>query len=346
MSGEIELFYDDTPGERRAMAARDGRFELILVERDDQPVETRLGARLVGRVRAVEPGLRGAFVDTGVEGRPAFLPFGRDGRPAVGEAFELEVTAEPRESKGAVVRRLGSAQGAPRLIQPPAGLKDQLRAEARRRGASQVEIQTGVAAIRASWDAEAEARADGGVFPAFGLDLSVQRTRALIAVDIDFAPLPGRDARKGRAEANREGLRQAARLIALKRWGGLAAIDLAGDGTDGAQATTWAREAFSATPDVAYGPLSRFGLMQLSLPWRRTPIEEALRQDGLRGEAVALCRTLRHALLADTTAARIVAVARPDLVTAASPLVAQLGPRAGLRPDPSVAPGREFHSEV
>lgn len=345
MSRNIELFYDDTPGERHGVVARDGRFEQILIQRDGDPEATRLGARSVGRVVAVEPGLSGGFVDLGGGLAHAFLPFERNHTLTVGQAIEVVVTAEPREAKGAVVRRLGPAEGPPRLLKAAPELLDELAAQA-----PGVDIQTGAAAIEAIWEAEEEALGSGGVFPASGLDLAVQRTRALIAVDIDFAPQPGRDGRKGRAAANREGLGQAARLIRLRRWGGLVAIDLVGAVHEGDGLATHARDVFDWAPEAVWGPVSRLGLMQLSLPWRRTPIEEALGRPGseraLQTEAIALTRRLRHAILADTASPRLTARCRPALAERAAPLIAQLGPRAALRRDEAVRAGDERIEEI
>ncbi len=345
MSDEIELFYDDTPGERRGVVARNGRFEQMLIQREGDPEAMRLGARSVGRVVAVEPGLSGAFVDLGGEGPHAFLPFERNHVLTVGQTLEVVVTAEPREAKGPVLRRLGAGEGAPRLLEAAPDLLDALTALA-----PGVEVQTGAAAIQASWDAEEEALGQGDFFAETGVDLAVQRTRALIAVDIDFAPLPGRDSRKGKAAANREGLRQAARLIRLKRWGGLVAVDLIGTVLDGAAVTLQAKEAFAWAPDASWGPVSRFGLMQLSLPWRHTPIEEALGRPGsdraLQSEAIDLTRRLRHALLSDTASPRRVGHCRPALMQRAAPLIARLGPRAGLRQDEAVRPGAETIEET
>src|SRR5690606_3316282 len=102
-------------------------------------------------------------------------------------------------------------------------------------------------------------------------------TRALVAVDIDHAAAPGRDGRRDKGRANLEGLAQAARLIRLKGWGGLVAIDLVGTGHDGAALLAAARAAFGTEPGIVLGPVNRFGVMMLSLPWRTTPIEERLR---------------------------------------------------------------------
>ncbi len=337
----VEVFLDDTPGETRGVIARDGRFEHLLIQRETDIPQHRLGAWAVGRVTEVAAGLRGAFVDLGTGGAVGFLPLGKGQTVRQGDRIEVEVVAEPRERKGAALRRRGAGEGEPRLLRAGPDVRAQLAALA-----PDAEVQTGVAAIQASWDAEEEALADTHGFPAGGFDLAVQRTRALIAVDIDYAPLPGRDARKGRAQANREGLAQAARLIRLKGWGGLAAIDLVGTGLDAAVVARDAQAAFADDPEVVFGPLNRFGLLQLALPWRRTPVEERLAGgEGERGRvtrAIALTRRLRHALLSDTTVARFTARCAPEEAAAAAALVTRLGPRAAVRADPTVGPGRSL----
>ena len=341
---EVEVFLDDTPGETRGVIARDGRFEQLLIQRDDDIPQHRLGAWAVGRVTEVIASLRGAFVDLGAGGPAGFLPLGKGETVRQGDRIEVEVVTEPRERKGATLRRRGSGEGEPRLLRAGPDVRAQLAALA-----PGAEVHTGVAAIQASWDAEEEALSDTHDFPAEGFDLAVQRTRALIAVDIDYAPLSGRDAGKGRAQANRKGLVQSARLIRLKGWGGLAAIDLVGTGLDAAVVARDAQAAFADDPQVVFGPLSRFGLLQLALPWRRTPIEERLAGNDVEGgrvtRAIALTRRLRHALLSDTTVARFTARCAPEEAAAAAALAMRLGPRAGLRADPTVGPGRSLIEE-
>lgn len=340
----LEVFLDDTPGETRGIIARDGHFERLIVQRDDDPPQTRLGARFIGRVIQSEPGFSAAFVDLGGPGRPAFLPFGQGRAPREGEHLEVEVTAEPREQKGPAVRLIGPADGPPRL----AMLGPDVRAELARL-APGVPVETGPAAIQASWDAEEEAMGQGDFFAEAALDLAVQRTRALIAVDIDYAHLPGRDAKRGRHRANLEGLRHAARLIRLKSWGGLVAIDLVGARLDAEAIAAAARLAFDE-PQAVFGPLNRFGVLQLSLPWRRTPIEERLRGwDGgqmLKTSAVDMVRRLRMRMLQDTGAPRFTARCHPDEAAIAGPLAACLGPRAVVVADATVAVGRADIQEV
>ncbi|MGV8928948.1 MAG: RNA-binding protein [Brevundimonas sp.] len=334
----LEVFLDDTPGEVRGVIARDGRFEHLLIQREDDEVGHRLGARSTGRIAEVHPGLKGAFVDLGTA-VPGFLPFRGQDRLAGGQKVEVEVSAEPREGKGPTLRLLGAGEGAPRLLTPGPTVAETLA-----RLAPGVAPVTGLAALQAGQDAEEEASGAGERFADTGLDLMVQRTRALVAVDLDLAPGPGVSfGAQARTRANRHGLQAAARLIRLKRWGGLVAIDLIGTGQDGDGVMTAAKQAFGGDPDVVFGPVNRFGVLQLALPWRLTPLEEILngpdgrRRPGQRAQDIV--RGLRAALLSDTTVPRFTVRASPEDAERAAMLVARLGPRAHLRGDPAIAPG-------
>ena len=338
MSGAVEVFLDETPGETRGAIMRDGRYTHLLIHRDDDMAQTRLGARSVGRVIEVNPGLRGAFVDIAAPAA-AFLPFPRNDRITQGQRLEVVVTAEPRAGKGAAVRYVGPGEGTPRLIQPAPSIAKQLRDLA-----PGEESVTGIAAIDAVVEAEEEALAQSIVFASHGIDLAIERTRALVAVDIDFTSTPGRDPKQARAAANREGLKQAARLIGLRNWGGLIVIDMIGDGTDAEAQAKVARAAFGHEPQAVFGPVSRFGLLQMSLPWRRTPIEEVLLgasgRPSVQTRALSFVRTLRRHLLADTLSPRIIACCAPEEALIAQPLAARLGPRAVIQADPAIPVGR------
>lgn len=334
----VEVFLDETPGEIRGVAARDGRFEHLLIEREDDVAEYRLGARVVGRVAEVHAGLKGAFVDLGgaVHG---FLPFRGGARTGEGARIEVEVTAEPRERKGPTLRLIGPADGSPRLLQPGPTVRETLASLA-----PGVEPVTGPRAIRAGIEAEEEAASPGARYPDTGLDLMIERTRALVAVDLDLAPAAGASiGAKARDRANRQGLAEAARLLRLKRWAGLVAIDLVGTGHDGPAILAAARRAFGDDPAIGYGPVSRFGLLQVSLPWGRSPLEEVF--NGPAGQRKAehraqdVVRALRLALLTETGSARLRATCAPEEAAIAAPLVARLGPRAELRADAAIAPG-------
>lgn len=327
---DIEVFLDEAPGETRGVVFRDGRACRLIIQRDDDRPEHRLGARVVGRVARLAPGLHGAFIDMGCGEPFGFLPLGKADRPSEGAKLELLITAEPRERKGPTLRRLNDASGEPRLLAAGPDVRAVLHALY-----PDAPPVTGTEAIRAALEAEEDALAGGVAAAEVGLDLAIQRTRALIAVDIDYAPVAGRDSRKGREAVNREGLRQAARLLELAGWGGLVAIDLAGVGLNPESTLNMARQAFAGTQGVAIGPLSRFGLLQLSLPWGRAPVDERLAAPG-SAERAALHR-FRLALSMDKASPRLTLHCSSASETILSPWVAELGPRAHIRSD--AAPG-------
>lgn len=340
MSG-LEAFLDETPGEVRAVMARGGRFERLIIQREGDAPGRRLGARSVGRVVAVDAGLKGAFVDVGAGEPFGFLPLRKTDRAVVGQKLEVQVVAEAREAKGPSLRLIGAGEGEPRLLAPGPTAAEWLASLT-----PGVEPRTGPAAIRAALEAEEEALASEATFPGLGLRLSVERTRALVAVDIDHAPTPGREGRRDKARANRDGLGEAARLIRLKGWGGLVAVDLVGAGHDGAAMTAAAKAAFGDDPEIAYGPVNRFGVLMLSLPWRWTPIEERLlAPDGrptLETRAIDAVRRLGLALAEDTASPYLTLRCPPAVAAAAAGLAARLGPRARLAADPGLTGGAEI----
>jgi Ribonuclease G/E len=339
MSGEIEVFLDQTPGETRGLIARGGRFTHILIEREGDAPSVKLGARSVGRVAEIDAGLKGAFIDLGA-GQSGFLSLGKSHDLKQGQKIEVEVSAEPREAKAAALRRIGAAGGEPRLLTAGPTVEQALAALAPR-----VEVQTGAVAIEAVWEAEEEALGRRLILTAAGVDLAVQRTRAMVVADIDHVGGKAGGAR----QANLTGLAEAARLIRLNRWGGLVAVDLVGAGQEAEPLIKAARAAFGDDPEIVFGPLNRFGVLMLSLPWRRTPLEEVLNgPDGrpsLRTRGVAVARRLRHGLLGDTRSPRLFARCTPQEAEFAAPLVERLGPRAHLRPDPAAIPGRAVIEE-
>lgn len=331
----VEVFLDDTPGELRAVVERNGRAEHIYIERADDVPQTRLGARSVARVRQSAPGLKGAFIDLG-GGHEAFMPLKGGISAPVGAKVEVEITAERREQKEPVARWIGAGQGDVRLLAAGPTLTQTLERLAPGAG-----IITGREAIEAGRRAVDEAQAPAAV-PG-GL-VHVQRTRAMITVDVDLNAHDMGRARP-RDETNRLALKEAARLIRLNRWGGLVAIDLIGSQHDGQMILKAARAAFGGDPAVVIGPVNRFGVLMLSLPWRETPLEEVLYADPaarrlrpvqLAQEAV---RRLRSAMLEDTGRARISLHCGPELATLTGPLVAELGPRAHLKIDAAAGPG-------
>lgn len=347
--GRIEVFLDVMPGETRGVVVRNDRFEHLIIQRESDVPAQRLGARCVGRIDRIDLGLNGAFVDLGAGGGVplAFLPLRRDQTLRQGQKIEVVVTNEARDNKGPALKLLGEAEGESRVLTPGPDVAAILADLA-----PGVEIQTGLEALEASLEAEEEALSSTVFDSSVGLDVSVQRTRALIAVDFDHAG--GKDGARGRHAANLRGLSHAARAIRLKSWGGLAAIDLIGASVNGEAMMSAAKSAFSGDASVVFGPINRFGVLMLSLPWRRAPIETVMNGAGQnaagqnvggRGRsdetrALDIVRQLHRHMLSDTATPRFVARCAPAEAAIAAPLASRLGPRASVLADPAVAPGR------
>ena len=105
-----------------------------------------------------------------------------------------------------------------------------------------------------------------------GGSLSLEPTRALVAVDVDLGAGAGATVKRAARAANLAAIGEAARLLRLKGLAGLVVIDLVGRGHDGAAMLAAARPAFMPDqPGVAIAPLGRFGTLELTLPRRETP---------------------------------------------------------------------------
>jgi Ribonuclease G/E len=330
-------YLDVGVGETRGLVTLDGRAERLLIARQADIASQALGAEAVGRVRKVERQLALAFIDLG-DGPDAVLNLRPDmARVAEGQALAVEIRAEARAGKGASLRLIGEAEGPPRLLNAAPSIEAELAALAPRHPI----ITGGIA--RAACDA-AEAEALATVFPLpGGGSLAIERTRALVAVDVDVGERTGSEAKRAARAANFAALTAAARLLRLKGEGGLVVIDLAGRGQDGPALVTAARTAFGPdNPGVALGPISRFGTLELTVPRRRRSIAERLQDDTGRLTADTLALRLARAIereAAANPAARIAARAAPDVAAAAAPLLQALRDRFGARlelsPEPS-----------
>ena len=333
------VYLDDTPGETRGIVIDDVGYQHVLTEFEGEDPQRRLEARSVGRVARLEPNLKGAFVELAAgDGGSAFLPLTGLTRVHEGQKIEVQVVSERREQKGVTLKPLGPATGEPRLLTPGPSVAEWLD-----RLAPGLERITGVHAIETGWNAIREAT--GQPFIGGDLTVTVERTRAMVTADFDYRPLVGRRVSpQDRLAANRRALLRTAQTLRLRALGGLVAIDLIGVGHDGAALTKAAKAAFGSDPAIAFGPVNRFGVMMLSLPWRFQPLAERLyRHESIQGfwprtAAIEVTRRLRHALLSDTIQPRVTARCPAQVADLARPLVARLGPRAQLRPDDSLRP--------
>ncbi|QUD89173.1 ribonuclease E/G [Phenylobacterium montanum] len=335
-----KLYLNDAPGERRGVVTLGGRPERLILDRAGEPETPWLGGRHVARLARIERAIASAFLDLG-DGQEALLALSGEAKAlAEGQIVEIEITAEARRGKLALARFVGAGQGAARALNQRPDTAARLQAYVP--GAA---IVQGREARDMADRAEAEVLTVEHALPGGG-SLAIEPTRALVAVDVDLGARQG-DARRIARQVNHQALEEAARLLRLKGLGGLVVIDLVGAGHDAAALSTVARQAFAPDePGVALGPLSRFGLLQLAIPWRVRPLAEQLCGAGVSEPApetlaLRLLRSLEREAEADR-GARLVARCHPAVAQASAAysaaLSARIGARFEIRPDAGLAP--------
>jgi hypothetical protein len=306
------IYIDKSPGETRGAIALGGRPERLLIDRDGDAYP-RLGARRRARVVLVDRTLGLAMLDLG-DGQEASLRLKADRPPPVqGESLDVDIAIEPQGGKPAVARVL-SGEAPP--VEEPTSMEARLIALA-----PGAQVIAGAQARALIDEAEEEALAEEHALPGGG-SLAVEPTRALVAVDIDLGSGGGRDAKRAARQANMTGLVELARLLRLKALGGLVVVDLVGRGHDGPALARAAQGAFAADqPGVVFGPITRFGTLELALPRRHRPVHEILcGADGRptdRTLALRLVRALEREAVANP-GARLTATCAPAVAAAAS----------------------------
>jgi Ribonuclease G/E len=334
------LYLDEAPGERRGVVTLDGSPERLLISRLCDIAVQQAGAMSVVRVRRVDRTLNTAFLDMG-EGPDAVLALAGASKLFMegvreGAWLAVKISAPARREKGAVASLVGPSEGPARLIEPAPDLAAQLAAFA-----PGVEIVGGAVARAAADIAEDVAltvehslRGGGRLF--------IESTRALTAVDVDLGAATG-ESRRATVRANREAVATAARLLRLKGLGGLVVMDLAGKGHDGAALGALARTAFAPDGEgVSIGPISRFGVFELVLPRRATPIADRLLEtDGQPSAATMAFRLLRAIERAAGPGQIVQARCAPDVAEVAAQfsteLMERIGPRFHIQADASKA---------
>jgi Ribonuclease G/E len=323
-----KAYLDVGIGETRGVVTVDGHPERLFIARDgDDPFDAP-GARGVARIRRIERAFTSAFVEL-PGGSSALLPM-KAGDPPLheGQAVEVEVRIPSRRGKSAVVRLHGPAEGEPRLIAAAPGLEAELAHWVKAPPA------VGEPAREAADHAEELALSTLHALPGGGR-LSIEPTRALVAIDVDLGDRPGADAKRAARAANLAALTAAARLLRLKGLGGLVVFDLVGRGHDGPALISAARQAFSLdNPGVAIGPISKFGTLEMTVPRVRRPVAEDLLDEAgaptPRTCALRLVRALEREGRA-APGARLVGRCDAACAAAFSDLAGALAARLGAR---------------
>ena len=327
------LYLDRAPGEDRGVVTLDGRPERLLLQRLDDPPEAPAGARYVARLARIDRTLAGAFVELG-DGVQALLALAGPAKGlAEGAVVEVEVVAEARNGKLALVRLIASpAQGPARRLDAALSLTQRLQA-----CAPDETLILGSAARDAADEAEAAVLARRHSLEG-GLALTIEPTRALVAVDVD---LEEGGAALSVGQANQRALWQAARLLRLKGLAGLVVIDLIGFPKDRRRLLEIAATAFAPDgPETVIGALGRFGSLDLAKPHLEQPLAERLLAADGRLSARSLAQDLVRRLDRQgrfEPGRRLEAVCAPEVAQILRPLVAQLGPRFAVREAPGTA---------
>ena len=193
---------------------------------------------------------------------------------------EIELRSQARAGKGGQARWLGPPQGPVRVIAAGQSLEERL-IELAHGG----KLETGPAA-RAMADAAQDEVFETVFAVPGGGSICVETTRALTAVDVDVGDRPGSTSKRTTRAANLAALSEVARVLRLKGLGGLVVIDLAGRGHDAPAVLAAARAAFGPdNPGVAFGPVSRFGTLELTIPRRARPTLDILGDGGERSQS-------------------------------------------------------------
>lgn len=366
--GDDTLLIAASPGERRLARLRAGRLVAYAIERPSQP--DLVGALCHARVTAIAPALAGAFIAIG-GGATAFLPAdeadparadGTAARPigavlTVGQAIAVRITRAPMGGKGArASARLDAAGGAaaaripaPALVTagpgaiaraladpPTAIITDDPDLAAMLRARSPALADRITVAPAPLFDAALEEEIEGLTAPFVALPrggrLAIAITEAVTAIDIDTGGGGSGGARAVREAANRAGLAEAARQVALRGLSGNIVIDLAGlPGGKGARAALLAaaEAAFAAVvPEARVLGFSRLGLLELVRSRVHPPLAELL---GAPAAGVVLS-PLSEAFAAFRAARRLAAEpgAAPRLVASRAVVAAARGEAAAL----------------
>ncbi len=337
MSQRRRLFLDDGAGERRGVVWLDGQPERLLIARTSDGEVAGPGAVVVARVVRIEKGLGSAFLEgpghLALMVARAALPDGA----GQGRFVRVQILAPARRDKLASGRVLQIDAAPVRWITPTPELAERLQGFAQG-----VEIETGRGAREAADHAAEEALSVA--FPLRGGGrLTVEPTRALVAVDVDMGTSAGQDDRASATRTNQIAITETARLLRLKGLGGLVVIDLAGKGHNGPVLMESVKAAFAPDqPGVAVGPISKFGTLELTVPWRASPVaERLLAPDGRPDPETAALQMIRDIEREALPGRQVVALCAPEVAVEARRLAPELVQRIGPRFAIEDAAGRD-----
>ncbi|HOZ26474.1 MAG TPA: ribonuclease E/G [Hyphomonadaceae bacterium] len=289
------LCIDDAVGEhRRALLDSTGRpFRLEIERWSERDSRAKLDEIWWGRVRARMPGNRGWFVDLGLEAAGVIEPT-RAAAVTEGALLAVRVKSEAWADKGPLLSLADMSPSAPRPDGPArhAAAKD----DPFLRGVEIVATVTGADARRDVDAAVEEAQQRIHVLHGGG-DIAIDATRGMTVIDVDSGSrASGADAEAFALDLNLAAADEAARQLALRGAGGLAAIDFVG--MQAAKSRRAVAESFRKLLAARLGrtsevlELSPLGVCEAAIARRIRPVRDALAAPTAEREALDALRAI------------------------------------------------------
>ena len=231
-------YLDIGVGESRAALYEDDRPVEVWIERwSDATRRAMVGDRLFGIIRKHDPRSGLTFLDIGETELAVLTAQRRSGPPgAEGEGVFVQVQREAEPGKGAIVRPWEPSGPAERANKRNRNDRRHFFEGPRRlreHGAAALADRRGWKGAEVVEDASATLEVDAAVELAlavewplpFGGRISIETTRACVAIDVDSGSRPIASGGEARLELNLAAARSALAALRLKALGGLAVID-------------------------------------------------------------------------------------------------------------------------
>ena len=269
----ITLHYDSRFGLARGAVCIDGQPHLYVEGHEYNQSLIMVNSRSVARLKSKAGGVAFLLLADGAE---AVLDVPQEGfaKLVEGTALEVEIIAEPRQEKLARARLIAPVTGEPRRISPVQSLKDRLLTRVKDWG----DIVESIVDFDALDAAEEAALNPSAPLPEGGY-LSIERTRALIACDVDSAGGEGNATPKAFTKlCNERAVADIGRRLRLSGLAGLVVIDLIGKRHDADRLRQLLQAGFgSEAGKLIIGPIGKFGTLEFVRPWGATPLMDTVR---------------------------------------------------------------------
>lgn len=290
----FRLIKHDAPGERRAVLLdADGRAcRLFLLRWNGKGERARVGSVHHARVRTLTETLAGAFVEL-ESGEEAFLRLkSRDGLTE-GTKICVEIVSEARDDK---LARVSQSDRDPESYNAWDVWRSNIGI------GTDLEGREDPDEVAAAFD---EALVASFTLPGGG-QLHIDRTRALTAFDIDTAGRVQKGSAGARAlSINKTAVTALARHVALRNLGGNLILDCLGplNRSANTQLRSAAIKAFEfyGLSDARILAPSPLGMMEMSVPWRETPLASRLESDPGETELLDLFKNVQREASANPT---------------------------------------------